>query len=408
MASVDERAAAYRRRMIGSLAERGITDEAVLRALYAVPRHQFVTRFWTMVPDGFEPGQPRHQGEFVLDDRAGDEVLALVYDPDRALAISGPFDRQAVTSSLSAPDIVATMLVESHLRPGLHVLEIGTGSGYHAVLMARLVGNPARVTTIDIDPSVVETTARRVIGLGFGAMSVRYGDGALGASDAAPFDRIVATVGCADLSSAWIDQLADDGEVLIPLDHGGLHPRVQVRRDDGLSGRGLVGRFTGHSGFVRIRGIQGEDRHWPSSNPPLPTPEAASSEPLPAALRHVLSADARRARGNSAPWDLGIYLALRDRRASFGPILTEHGSLAAVRDRGLVVDGPHGAQLRDRLLELALEWAELGAPGLAHYAMSFAARSSPEAVRAPGPADSATGPWQIDRASYRQTTWLAS
>jgi protein-L-isoaspartate(D-aspartate) O-methyltransferase len=195
--SLDERALPLRLSMVNALRSMGVSDQVVLDAMASVPRHRYVDRFWA-TPAGM-PWTPEHVREFVVDDDVDDETLRAIYEPSTALATRGPVDVPRATSSLSAPIIVALMLAELHLRPGLRVLEIGTGSGYHAVLMATLVGDPELVTTLDIDPSLITDTSRRMEHLGFGAMTIRCVDGALGASDRAPFDRIAATVGCADL-----------------------------------------------------------------------------------------------------------------------------------------------------------------------------------------------------------------
>src|SRR5439155_24991906 len=104
------------------------------------------------------------------------------------------------TSSSSQPALMADMLQLLDVRPGLRVLEIGAGTGYNAALLAELTGDPSLVTTIDIQPDVVEQTRRSLVRAGYGGVRVLCRDGFAGAPEAAPFDRIVATVGCPDLS----------------------------------------------------------------------------------------------------------------------------------------------------------------------------------------------------------------
>ena len=283
------------------------------------------------------------------------------------------------------------MLAELELKRGRHVLEIGTGSGYHAALMAVLVGDPAHVTSVDIDETLIPATVRRLERLGYGTMTVRCADGALGAADRAPFDRIVATVGCTDLSPAWIEQLARDGQMLVPLEHGQLHPRVQVRVDEAVKGR-----FSGHSGFVRIRGQQSAASLWPE---PELTPEPTRAEPLPGALRSALAPpDPAHRQRTPGVWNFAIYLALRDRSAA-GLALTADGSVAMLRESELASGGPDGPVLRNRLLAILSDWLDLGAPGLERYTTEFSPYST--ALARPlveGP----TGPWQIERLHYRQ------
>jgi protein-L-isoaspartate(D-aspartate) O-methyltransferase len=380
--------------MVEALRSMGVTDPVVLTAMASIPRHRYVDRFWA-APTG-RPWTPEHVREFVVDGDVADETLRVIYEPSTALATRGPVDVPHATSSLSAPIIVALMLAELHLRPGLRILEIGTGSGYHAALMATLVGDPALVTTLDIDQSVITDTIHRMHQLGFHAMTVRCIDGALGAPDRAPFDRVVATVGCADLSSAWTDQLAPGGEMLVPLEHGLLHPRVQIQR-----GPELRGRFVGQSGFIPIRGVQGTAaRLWQR---PGPITETGTVEDLPDLLLKTLPQGAlSESRRAGAMWDFGTYLALRDRRAS-GVGLIEHDSRAMIREGRLVVAGAHGNSLKARMLEIATDWCTLGFPGLSRYLMRFLPLS---ALNDDPSSDSPMGPWQIVRLDHRQTIWI--
>jgi protein-L-isoaspartate(D-aspartate) O-methyltransferase len=293
------------------------------------------------------------------------------------------------------------MLVELDLRPGLRVLEIGTGSGYHAALMAGLVGDPRLVTTVDIDDTLITETVSRLEQLGYGTMTVLCADGAHGVAERAPFDRIVATVGCADLSPAWIEQLTPDGQMLVPLEHGALHPRVEVRRDETRRDQELVGRFVGHSGFVRIQGLQSTTRLW---NAKAVDPESGTLEPLPSALLSALfPPEPTHRQRTPGIWDLATYLAIRDRRCAVGPALAEHDSVAVLRNDRLLVTGRDGPALKDRLLEIAADWLELGAPGLGRYTMSFSRRSG---TKDDCPADSPAGPWHLDRLHHRQTIAL--
>ena len=212
----------HREQMVAALARYDIRDERVLDAMRRVPRHRFL--------------------EHVTD-------LDLVHDVDRAVAVPG-FDPQQVTTSVSAPGIVAVMLQLLELEAGMRVLEIGAGRGYNAALLAEL---GCVVTAVDIDETLIEPTQDRLSGLGYEARVV-HGDGDLGVAEHAPYDRIVATVGCNDLSPAWFDQLAPAGFLLVPLKHGYLHPLVRGARH--------TTRPVGRSGFVRMLGRQSVLPPW--------------------------------------------------------------------------------------------------------------------------------------------------
>ena len=126
-------------------------------------------------------------------------------------------DGQVVSSS-SQPAIMATMLEQLDLKPGHRVLEIGAGTGYNAALMAHVVGNSGHIVTVDIDEDLTISARKHLSAAGFGRVRVVCGEGGLGYADAAPYDRIVLTVGAWDILPAWREQLAAGGRLLLPLE----------------------------------------------------------------------------------------------------------------------------------------------------------------------------------------------
>jgi protein-L-isoaspartate O-methyltransferase len=121
-----------------------------------------------------------------------------------------------VTSSTSAPSVVAKMLHALDVEPGARVLEIGTGTGWHAALLAHKVG-AENVTTVEIDPALAWLARRALDAAGFGKVTVVTGDGILGYPDAAPYDRLIATVGVREVPYAWVGQTAPGGRLVVPL-----------------------------------------------------------------------------------------------------------------------------------------------------------------------------------------------
>ena len=400
MVDLDSRGEVARAQMVESLRRLGVADDRVLEVMASVPRHQFVDRFWAV--DRGARWTTRNVKEFVVDQGCSDKSLNLLYDALAAVAIRGPIDEPVATSSISAPVIVGSMLTEMALGPGMRVLEIGTGSGYNAALISELVGDPSLVTTVEIDPTLVAETIPRLERLGYGAIQMIGGDGTEGVAERAPFDRVVATVGCLDIAPSWIGQLADDGKLLLPLEHGSMHPRVAVRKSE----FGLHGRFVGRSGFVRIQGSQARHQVWPHQ---APVRAHLRSEPLPASLADALAPpDRSRPHWTQALWDFDTYLGMRDRkagirdrRAASGPGLSDGTSLAMVRGRTVAVGGPEGGFLRDRLLTIGHQWVGLGCPGQGRYALTFTARDD-----SPAPPDTPAGPWALDRIDYRQHVTL--
>jgi protein-L-isoaspartate(D-aspartate) O-methyltransferase len=150
---------------------------------------------------------PRH---LFLPDVAVDEVY---HD---AAIVTKRVNDQPVSSS-SQPAIMAIMLEQLELKPGQRILEIGAGTGYNAALMAQIAGDAGRVITVDIDQDIVDDARQHLVTAGFDRVQVICGDGGTGYADAAPYDRIILTVGAADIAPAWREQLSPTGRLLLPL-----------------------------------------------------------------------------------------------------------------------------------------------------------------------------------------------
>jgi protein-L-isoaspartate(D-aspartate) O-methyltransferase len=161
-----------------TIVARGITDERVIAAMKVTPRHEFVP------PD----------------------VRAQAYD-DRPLPIG--FDL-----TISQPFIVATMTEAAHVKAGQNVLEIGTGSGYQAAVLAMM---GAKVTTIEIHPDLGARTQKLLAKLGFKQVTMKIGDGYFGSPDGAPYDAILITCATPDIPPPLLAQLKDGGRIVAPL-----------------------------------------------------------------------------------------------------------------------------------------------------------------------------------------------
>jgi protein-L-isoaspartate(D-aspartate) O-methyltransferase len=171
-----------RREMVErQLRPHGITDGRVLAAMGEIPRERFVPP-----------------------ERAGS-----AYE-DRALAI-------AEGQTISQPFMVALMSQELAVPPGARVLEIGTGSGYQAAVLSRLVGPAGRVVTVERHEPLSRAAERLLGSMGFENVEFRVGDGTVGAPDAAPFDRIMVTAGGPELPMPLVAQLAPGGRLLAPV-----------------------------------------------------------------------------------------------------------------------------------------------------------------------------------------------
>lgn len=173
------------------LEPRGIDDERVLAAMRAVPRHRFVP----------------------------DELAELAY-ADRPLPIG-------YEVTISQPYIVAWMSQLAELEPGDRVLEVGTGSGYQAAVLAEL---GAEVYSIERLAPLAELARGRLRELGY-AVEVRHGDGWLGWPEHAPFAAILLTAAPPELPESLLDQLAIGGRLVAPIGpEPGLQEMVVVER----------------------------------------------------------------------------------------------------------------------------------------------------------------------------------
>ncbi len=183
---------------------RGINDRAVLQALRIVPRHLFV------------PGHLR----------------CNAYE-DHPLTIGEG-------QTISQPYIVALMTANLELEGGETVLEVGTGSGYQAAVLSRIV---ARVYTIEVK-EILYRRARRVFeSLAYDNITSRHGDGYYGWPEAAPFDAIMVTAATGSVPYPLLRQLRIGGRIILPLGTPPGHQRLTVvtRDADGFREKRLSG-----------------------------------------------------------------------------------------------------------------------------------------------------------------------
>lgn len=180
-------------------------------------------------------------------------TLAKVYDAEFA-AVTKSDDTGVQISSVSAARIQAMQIEQAEIKPGMRVLEIGSG-GPNAAYLAEMVGPEGEVVSIDIDPEVTARAERFVKATGYRNITVLTGDAEDGAPEQGVFDRIVVTVQAADIPPAWLAQLAPQGRLVVPLRMRGMTRTVAFVRD----GEQLVSADYQLCGFVPMQGA-GEDR----------------------------------------------------------------------------------------------------------------------------------------------------
>ncbi|HUY93412.1 MAG TPA: protein-L-isoaspartate(D-aspartate) O-methyltransferase [Pirellulales bacterium] len=185
------------------LQRRGIRDRRVLQAIERVPREKFVP-------------------EDSIDDAYSDRAL--------------PID---CGQTISQPYIVALMTEALALKGGEKVLEIGTGSGYQAAILAELAG---RVVTVERHANLSEQARRRLADLGYGNLRFVQGDGSQGFPEEAPYDRIIVTAAAPVCPEALFKQLAEGGVLVIPV---------------GIDDEQMLERWTKQSGKLACQSLGG-------------------------------------------------------------------------------------------------------------------------------------------------------
>jgi protein-L-isoaspartate(D-aspartate) O-methyltransferase len=119
--------------------------------------------------------------------------------------------------TISAPHMVAIMCESLDIKVGQKILEIGTGSGYHAAIVAKLVGDTGQVYTIERFGSLAKKAIENLKRIGITNVIVEVGDGSCGLSSYQPYDRIYATCAAPKIPQPLIDQLQDSGKLLVPV-----------------------------------------------------------------------------------------------------------------------------------------------------------------------------------------------
>lgn len=178
----------------GQIETRGVSDERVLSAMRKVPRHEFVPL----------KKRPYAYGDFPLPIGKG--------------------------QTISQPYIVALMTELAGLRGDEKVLEIGTGSGYQAAVLAEIV---KKVFTIEIIQELAESAAERLKRLGYENVTVRTGDGYKGWEEEAPFDVILVTAAPEKVPPLLLEQLAPGGRLVIPEGPAGKQVLKRYIKKDG-------------------------------------------------------------------------------------------------------------------------------------------------------------------------------
>jgi protein-L-isoaspartate(D-aspartate) O-methyltransferase len=341
-------------------------SEATAKAFLATPRHRFITRYrdW-----GTRHWHDVHAGNL-------SQHLAAIY-ADHAMILAGD-DDDDVPSTISQPSFVLRILDLLQLKPGHKVFELGTGSGWNAALMGRLVGAHGHVYSVEIIPAMAQAAVDALAALGITNVDVIVGDGGEGYAPGAPYDRAIFTAGTCDLPRAFHKQIKEGGLLVAVLKSagGGDHVFLMRKTPEYFASVDAM-----PCGFVQLRG-----RYRVSHLDPVPVealPEWEDLRDREVSRTHFWWGGKGK---EQAMWrTLGIrsFLGITEpafrsfkvpksdaqprEEQYFGLWLPEEGSLVLAKDDLLIAYGTIAA--RERLLQRVRQWVDLGMPTAASFAL---------------------------------------
>lgn len=335
-----------------------IKSESVATAFAAVPRHRF----------------------------APDAPLGLAYDLHRTVPVKKD-EHGLDLSVMSAAHLQAVMLEQAEIKPGMKVLEIGSG-GYNAALIQELVGSDGVVTTVDIDRDIVDRARLCLDDAGYDQVKTVVADAEAGVPEGAPYDRIIVTAAAWDIPPSWIRDLTGNGRLVVPLTVRGTTRSIAFDRD----GEGLVSYSYRLARFVPMQGEGAARERKTLLREGVAVQTDDERVPLNTkALNHALDTPRREFWSGAAydlPDELELYLTLHlsspaqlhaskdvvdgglvEASALLGvPALVSEDSIAYRTRRenedtggfesGVVAHGPQAEALADEYLNLLRRWAQ--------------------------------------------------
>ncbi|MGH3936347.1 MAG: rRNA adenine N-6-methyltransferase family protein [Pseudonocardiaceae bacterium] len=234
--------------MLDRLTDSGELTPAWSDAFAAVPRHRFIPEtIWITDGAGLVPLRRAEDPQEWMQRAYGPRSVITQVDDGHP---AGPNERgRYITSSASQPNVVALMLDALNTKPGMRVLEIGTGTGYNTALLTHRLG-ARNVTSIEIDPDLANHARTALTATGYPA-TVITGDGTEGYPPHAPYDRMMSTAAVQQVPYPWVTQTRPGGTILTPWGthyHNGALASFTVHSDGTAEGR-----IVGNVAFMFLR-----------------------------------------------------------------------------------------------------------------------------------------------------------
>ncbi|MBV9022070.1 MAG: hypothetical protein JO125_04610 [Chloroflexi bacterium] len=344
---------------------------SVRQAFLQVPRHIFISSF-------FE-GKQLHVAPHPCDEQAWHTWLRKIYT-DEALTTKQDI-LGLPTSSSSQPSVMAVMLESLNVQPENYVLEVGTGTGYNAALLGHLVAHPSQITTMDIDPELI-CLARPCIEhtIGEGEM-VLTGNGLLGYTPNAPYDRLIATGSTLPIPIAWMQQLQTGGKLVLDM-RGRLSGGLLLLEKPGHER--AIGRFLPewhHIHFMSLRAAATDEVSpcLPKNYQQLPLQEHVSLTPHDAAYdcaSHFSSYEQFRGQDNAVnlwlQWALPeVFIKWKGRPEASYAVVTDARTVVTIarREQGIEVIARGERPLWSNTLQAYQDWCSAGKPGWEAYTL---------------------------------------
>lgn len=342
-------------------------------AFLGMPRHAFLPVTVWVGDDLVECSRERTPRDWLRHAYADTAVVTQIND-GRAVER----DERWASCSASAPSIVfrmLAMLAMLDVRAGHRVLEIGSGTGWNAALLAHRLG-PGRVVSVEVDPALAARAAGSLEGAGLDARVIE-GDGARGHAAGGPYDRVIATCSVRTVPPAWIAQTKPGGVVLVPWESPWLCYGLLRLTVDGHGG--ASGSFSPHSAFMLMRGQRTDVRIYRDVVRDSHVPEESATRLSPWAVA-----------GEDWAAQFAVGLLLRDvwRAWHANPDVegvtdrlwlatTDATSWAAVDRDGRATDRftvwEHGPRRLWRIVEAAYDWWRgTGCPGPERFGLTVA------------------------------------